>query len=564
MKILSLKLCGFESFSEETSFQLDRTYNDFVLFGEQEKQLEIFQCILGVLFGFSSEEKEDFRSKDTSNRVFTGLITIDLSEGTLLIERDFETDIVASLITKNNKSISVFQGKDSVSHAEKRAYIHKISSIFHLTDKQVLYEICTSVTSDDSLTLSSLLEILELLLEQKTKVKKYKEFYQAAKSIYNSLFKDGASSSPDNIQLLLKGAREQNHHIKQTMEKLKAESMAFDGIKLKLKKKIALSPDSIPENDPKILKKEILLWKELRLKKIAFEDKLKQIRDRQRYLQNVIREKFVIYKKLPDSFEEDIKNYGSLNTELSKEKENFNELRNQINENTILYSIYKRRRNISLFIVPPLVFGLSYFIFGPYWLFNIPETLFATLLVIFYFGHKMNTLKIQRYHLDVDYHLTQKSIQNLRDKLKATREASPLVEDADFSETHIERFKEFINTRKELRQLFEAEHKIEEELNTPLYNEKLPELIQKYASIIDIERDDLESFLDELTSNNKSIEDLKYIKESKSYAEIDKLISVYEIIIGDFVHLLDKYEIQIGSLVEKSKMQTSLSPSTST
>ena len=563
MKILSLKLCGFESFSEETSFQLDRTYNDFVLFGDQNKQLEIFRYILGVLFGFSFEEKEDFRSKDANNRVFTGLLTIELPEGTLLIERDFETDIVASLITKNNKSVSVFQGKDSVSYGEKRAYIHTIRSIFHLTDKQVLYEICTSVTSDDSLTLSSLLEILELLLGQKTKVKKYKELYQAAQSIYNSLFKEGASSAPDNLRLLLQEARQQSRRIKQTMEKLKAESMAFDNIKLKLKKKIALSADSIPENDPKILKKEILLWRELRSKKIVFEDKLKQIRDRQRYLQNVIREKFVIYKKLPDSFEEDIRNYGSLNTELNKAKENLNELRNQINENTVFHSIYKRRRNISLVLFPLLTFGLSYFIFGPYWLFNIPETLFAALLVIFYFGHKMNTLKIQRYHLDVDYHLTQKSIQSLKEKLKATRETSPLVEDADFSETHIERFKEFVNIRKELRQLFEAEHKIEKELNTPLYNKKLPQLIQKYASIIDIERDDLESFLDDLTGNNKNIEELKYIKESRAYAEIDKLASVYKIIIGDFVHLLDKYEIQIGSLVEKSKMQTSLSPSTS-
>ena len=556
MKILSLKLCGFESFSDEALFQLDRTYNDFVLFGKKEKQLKIFRCILGVLFGFNSEEKENFRSTDNKNRVFTGLITIDLSEGTLLIERDFETDIVASIITKNNKSISVFQGKDSVSHGEKRTYIHKIGSIFHLTDKQVLYDICTSVVSADSSSLSSFLEILELLLEQKIKVKKYKELYQAAKSIYNSLFKDGASSDPDNIRLLLKGAREQNHHIKQTLEKLKAESMTFDGIKSKLKKKIGLSLEGIPENDPKVFKKDVLLWKELRLKKIALEDKLKQIRERRRYLQNVIKEKFVIYKKLPDSFEEDIKIYGALNTELHKEKENFNEFRNKLNENTILYSIYKRRRTISLFIVPPLVFGLSYSIFGPYWLLNIPETLFAALLVIFYFGHKMNALKIQRYHLDVDYHLTQKNIHNLKDKLKAKRDTTPLVEDADFSETHVKRFKEFIKIRKELQHLSEAEHKIEEKLNTPLYKEKLPELIQKYASLIDIERDDLESFLDELTSNGQSIEDLKYIKESKSYAEIVRLISVYETIIGDFVHLLDKYEIQIGSLVEKSKLHT--------
>ncbi len=562
MKILSLKLCGFESFSDEVSFQLDRTYNDFVLFGEEEKQLKIFRCILGVLFGFSVEEKEDFRSKGSNNRVFTGLITIDLSEGTLLIERDFETDIVASIITKDKKSISVFQGKDIVLHAEKRAYIHKLNSIFHITDKEIIYDICTSLIEDDSLTLSSLLEILELLLGQKLKIKKYKELYQGAKSIFNSLFGDVANLNPDNIQLLLKGAREQNYHIKKTLEKLKADSMAFSRIELKLKKKIEPTLEGIPENDPNVFKKDVLLWKKLRLNKITFEEKLKQIRDRQRYLQKLIREKFVIYKKLPDSFEEDIKIYGTLNNQLSKEKENFNELRSKINENTILYSIYKRRRTISLFIVPPVVFALSYLIFGPNWLFNIPETLFATLVVVFYFGHKMNTLKIQRYHLDVDHHLVQKNIRDIKTKLKAMRESSPLVEDADFSDTHVERFKEFVKTRKELRRLFEVEQKIENKLNTAMYNEKLPELIQKYASLIDIERDDLESYLDEFTSNDKSLEDLKYIKESKSYAEIDRLKSIYEIIIGDFVHLLDKYEIQIGSLLEKSKMQASLSQNT--
>ena len=563
MKILSLKLCGFESFSDEALFQLDRTYNDFVLFGEEEKQLKIFQCILGVLFGFNIEEKEDFRSKDNNNRVFTGLITIDLSEGVLLIERDFETDIVASIITNNKKSFPVFQGKDTVLHAEKRAYIHKLNSIFHLTDKHVLYDICTSALDDNSLTLSSLLDMLELLLEQKLKIKRYKKLHKAAKTIYNSLFKDKKTLSPDNISLVLKGAREQYYHIKQTLEQLKAESMAFDGIGLRLKKRIGPTLEGIPENDPGEFKKEVLLWKKLRSNKVAFENKLKQIRERQRYLQNLIREKFVIYKKLPDSFEEDIKIYSSLNSKLTKEKEHFNELRSEINENTLLYSVYKRRRAISLFIFPPLVFGLSYFIFGPNWLFNIPETLFAVLLVIFYFGHKMNTLKVQRYHLDVDYHIVQKNIRDLNDKLRLKRETTPLVEDADFSDTHVERFKEFIHTKKELRRLSKAEHKIKKMLNTPLYNEKLPELIRKYASLINIERDDLEHYLDEFIRNDKSFEELKYIKESRSYAEIDRLKSIYDIIIGDFVHLLDKYEIQIGSLVEKSKMHTSLSSSAS-
>ena len=563
MKILSLKLCGFSSFADETVFQLDQTYNDFVLYGESEKQLKIFQSILGVLFGFTSEEKDSFRDHGGKSKVFTGLITIDLDNRTLLIERDFETDIVASILMSDKKSKPVFQGKDFVDQDDNRAYIHMIRSIFHITDKQVIYDICTSIFEKDALTLSSLVEILELLLGQKLKITYYKRLSHSANSIYESLFENEDTNDREHSALITRGAREQSNHLKQTIEKLNAEIRVFEEIGDKIKRKIEPRVGLLPMDNPQDFKDEVLLWKKLRKNKIDCEQKLKLIRDRRRYLQNLIRNELFIYKKLPDSFEQDIKEYAFLTTKLEQEKENFYNLRSRLHENKILSSTLRRRRNVVTIAVTPLVFLLSYFVLGPNWLFIIPETILSFLIIIFYYGHKIYTLKAQYYQEDADYQIAQKNINELEEQRKVIAENAPLVEDIEFSEIHIERFKKYKSIKNEMRRLIQSAEKLEHILSNKMYKDKLPELIHKYASFVDIERDDLETYLDEFLHHNKNLEDLKYLKESKGYAEIDRLKSIYEIIKEGFVSLLDKYDVQLSAEgsdeFSELKMRTSYS-----
>ncbi|HGY54143.1 MAG TPA: hypothetical protein ENK44_00445 [Caldithrix abyssi] len=563
MKILSLKLCGFNSFADETVFQLDQTYNDFVLYGESEKQLKIFQSILGVLFGFTSEEKDSFRDHGGKSKVFTGLITIDLDNRTLLIERDFETDIVASILMSDKKSKPVFQGKDFVDQDDNRAYIHMIRSIFHITDKQVIYDICTSIFEKDALTLSSLVEILELLLGQKLKITYYKRLSHSANSIYESLFENEDTNNREHSALITRGAREQSNHLKQTIEKLNAEIRVFEEIGDKIKRKIEPRVGLLPMDNAQDFKDEVLLWKKLRKNKIDCDQKLKLIRDRRRYLQNLIRNELFIYKKLPDSFEQDIKEYALLTTKLEQEKENFYNLRSRLHENKILTSTLRRRRNVVTIVVTPLVFLLSYFVLGPNWLFIIPETILSFLIIIFYFGHKIYTLKAQYYQEDADYQITQKNIKELEEQRKAIAENAPLVEDIEFSEIHIERFKKYKSVKNEMMRLIQSAEKLEHILSNKMYKDKLPELIRKYASFVDIERDDLETYLDEFLHHNKNLEDLKYLKESKGYAEIDRLKSIYEMIKEGFVSLLDKYDVQLSAEgsdeFSELKMRTSYS-----
>ena len=103
MQITSLNLSGFKYFDLDTQINFKDNNNQLLSNSESEQKYYLFEVILGVLFGLPSEEKINFRDLDGTVHTFTGMLTIEFSDRTMLIERDFETDFVACLLSSQKE-----------------------------------------------------------------------------------------------------------------------------------------------------------------------------------------------------------------------------------------------------------------------------------------------------------------------------------------------------------------------------------------------------------------------------------------------------------------------------
>ncbi len=73
----------------------------------------------------------------------------------------------------------------------------------------------------------------------------------------------------------------------------------------------------------------------------------------------------------------------------------------------------------------------------------------------------------------------------------------PLLKDTRYIDTHIERFRKFRQYLNELQTIQKKESAVLETLNAEPYSQKLAALEEKYKTRIDIQRPDLEEYLNE-------------------------------------------------------------------
>ena len=138
MQISSLNLSGFKYFDLDTQINFKDKNSQLLSNSDSEQKYYLFEVILVVLFGLTSEEKINFRDLDGTVHTFTGMLTIEFADRTMLIERDFETDFVACLISSKKEVKPFYQGKDIILNGAPRPYIKMLNEFFSITEKDVI------------------------------------------------------------------------------------------------------------------------------------------------------------------------------------------------------------------------------------------------------------------------------------------------------------------------------------------------------------------------------------------------------------------------------------------
>ena len=111
MIIKDIKFAGFKHKDNVSGLDLSKIEAKSILSERGENKSFLFKSLLGIVFGFSDDEKEYY--KDSNALVFTGLVDLKFENYTLHIERDFETNIIALLSENDKDQKAVYQGKDN-------------------------------------------------------------------------------------------------------------------------------------------------------------------------------------------------------------------------------------------------------------------------------------------------------------------------------------------------------------------------------------------------------------------------------------------------------------------
>lgn len=511
MQIISLNLSGFKNYDLNTQLNFRDQNNSAIFEREFEQKDFIFESILGVVYGLSAEEKERFRKAES--KVFTGLVTLDFAERTLLIERDFETDFVACLLATPQKIKPFFQGKDIIRSAENRPYLQLLKSLFPITDKNLILEICYNSAPNKAMTLSDLFDTLYLLLSPQIKIAEARNLIQESKLTQEN-FRIPAIEAPLNEQIdFLKWKRAY------LIDLLKVDSK-IDEIDHDLEK-LQLLINSIQNKDhklesalselksyyPKIFnhnalqfRADVLLWKSLRDNKIQREVKLENTTTRLKKIQRLIHSDFLNYQDIPKTFEDDINRYQNLKTELSLKEERLVLSDEKLMAMEKQLKLRQKKRRFVLFLLPLLIFLLSYIILGSFWLFIIPETLIVIFAILLYFGHLNETIRADIFNLNEERRMTEFGIREIKHQIIQLIESNPLFKDEEHLALHVDRFrkyKDYLNELKEMKKLKTALYDL---LNSEPYTKQIAAYEEKYAELININRPDLEQYLDDFVN----------------------------------------------------------------
>ena len=264
MEIISLELSGFKNYESKTLLGFLDKNNKLIFDTHGPEKLFFFETILGVIFGFENIEKEKFRGDPSINKTFTAMITMKLDQRTMIIERDFETDFVACLISDANTTHSIFQGKDYIEDNRSRPYLQVIKSIFQIIDKELFLEVAYQLTDYEKSKFSELLNILYFLLapnfkfseanllisscktiaqesvaaqKNQSQTDKYRSLYLAVEHLIKiKNYEEYIQSDKSKLELLIKKLQERHDLSRQTKNILntKFSGMSpFDPIQLK-------------------------------------------------------------------------------------------------------------------------------------------------------------------------------------------------------------------------------------------------------------------------------------------------------------------------------------------
>ena len=520
MQIVSLNLSGFKHFDSNTQLDLSKSDNPLLTDTSQQTIEFLFDSILGILYGLGDDEKLRFRHPES--KIFTGMLTMQFASRNMLIERDYETGFVACLLATPQKAKPLFQGKDDPNNHQNRHYMHMFHSIFPVANKSILKMICYEILKPAPKTLNQLLEIFYLLMSPLIKVSEVRHLLQIEKfnlqGSENQLINDPGQGQRNylkwkknilhkmqkafSLMLIIEEDIKQLHDLVETIRSDPQQShTAVESLKNEF-------PRIYKQNGIQ-LREDILQWKNLNEEKRQLEAKLEKILNRQEQIQRVVQSDFQPYRDIPPTFQKDIENYRNLKKLLASKNQLIQDNRKELNHKEAELKQRRGKRWLLLLLLPVLTFFLSYYFLGPFWLFIIPETLIVTFAVLLYFGHLNENIRAEIFHLGEETRIKEFQARDIENEIKAIVQSHPLVKDEAHWDLHIERFKKYMDYYHEYKNLKKLQAKLMETLKSDPYTRQLAQLEEKYASLIQLNRSDLENYLDRFVNEQNRFNALK-------------------------------------------------------
>ncbi len=571
MRIESLQISGFKGYEHATSINFFDQHGNLIFDTDGEERLFIFQAILGIIFGFTPEEKKQFRGDQTINQTFTGLVTLSLDQKTVFIERDFETDIIACLLSDSISSRPIFQGKDLVGNGYSRPYLDMLRSIFPIVDKSLYLEILQDEINEGK-SLSSLLNALYLLFSPRFNLNKVRFLISKSEEYMNSL--DPSRLDSQNLSQLghfkeclifLKSLRTMREQLKDDQERLgrllhKIRHRNLQ--KNELLKELEESYATIMDQNPILLRAEILLWKSLTQMKEKNQKDLKEIRRRINEIEQEIQIDFQEYNQLPSSAERELKRYEEDLKKIEELQKKIDQVDTEIKLNEVKFKTWKTVKIFFVGLFAPLSFVLSYIAFNS-WFLIIPEAFFFFLIFFFLFGHYHSKIREKLLNLQEDKDIFRKHQHDIQQEIETMRKKWFFLKDEKNFELHRERLHEYRELQQELKQLKRKEQRIVQILNQPNITRQLKSFQEKYSSLVDVHRADLEAYLDrfvqlknELSSIEGSSVDPPVIQELqkiiKDYQQAVQQLKTVDEDLSERLHL-HQYNLPIDQILDAVK-----------
>ncbi|NOX88088.1 MAG: hypothetical protein GXO77_03610 [Calditrichaeota bacterium] len=568
MRIESLQISGFKGYEQTTTINFFDEHGNLIFDTEGEERIFIFKAILGIIFGFSPDEKKHFRGDVALNQTFTGLVTLVLDQKTVLIERDFETDIIACLLSDNSSSRPIFQGKDIVENGYSRPYLEMLRSIFPIVDKSLYLEILQEEIYEGS-SLSNLLHSLYLLLSPRFNLNKVRHLISKSEAYITTI--DTSRLDSKNLEQLnqfreclvfLKSVAHFRQQLKSDLDKfnqLLRKIRQRDIHKDAILNQIEESFKELHGHNPILLRAEILLWKSLAQMKEQNEAELKKVRQRKDEIEHILQIDLAEYNQLPDFIDKEIKKYQDNNKKIQKTQKKIEVLDTEIKLNEVKYNTWKTVKLFFLGFVTPISFILSYIAFNS-WFLIIPEAFFFFLIFLFLFGHYHSKIRERLLNFQEERDIFQKRINDTLKEQKVLQQKWYFLKDKKSFHIHEERLNKFKALKTELRHLKQQEDRIRQNLSQPSLTRQLQTFKQKYGGLVDINRPDLEDYLDKfvrLKSELSSIETSEV--EPPVIQEIQKIIKDYRDAIHQLKHIeeelserlhLHQYNLAVDKILE--------------
>ncbi len=538
MIIQDINLTGFKSFDVTTGLDLTLIENKSILSARGENKRFLFSALLAILYGLSEEEKAAFKDKESI--VFTGRTNLKFDDYILHIERDFETGIVAVLSEGKNKSKPIFQGKDIDLGDKERPYIHILESFFSIIDKSFLMEVCSNTLQIDKSTFGEVLDLLYLFLRPKFKLAAIRRLIDSSTKIItetragnNNLH--GLQESKTRVQLLknIKKINQSATSIKSDISKFKKYWNLFStmpqrngGTDATLKQRYPL----IYSQDASKIKKDMQVLQKLQTNYKEIYREIQNLNNNKTEYDTLLNQKLLVYANLPDTFIEDFQHYQHLSIDLAHMKNEYDKLAIKIGTLQIALNQKKKNERLTYTFVLILILGLGLILF-PQEIIHILGVMGLAAGSIFLIFRKIKQniiFIIETTHLKQS--LQKKKIKAVEKDIVNLRNQSYLLDDLEYIDTHIERFKKYKQVKYKLEMIRNKKLALQRKLSSHEYSEMLPKLERQYKDLLALNPEEgLDTYLNEFEKlqNHADAKDWAIIKSEK-LLPLQKIIVKYQ------------------------------------
>ncbi len=562
MIIQDINLSGFKSVDPKSGLDLKTIENKSILSARGENKRFLFKSLLGIIYGLQENENADF--KDNESLIFTGRTNLKFDDYILHIERDFETGIVAVLSEGKNKQTPIFQGKDIASENNGRPYFQILESFFSINDKYFLIEICSENLNSEKSTFGDLLDLLYLFLRPKFKLAAIRKLIDSCKSIISNngngiQHQTKVNQSTANLQLLknAKKIEQSRMSLKSDIGKFQSYKQTFPEVPQQYTKEMDANLKQrfplIYNLDAKKIKTEVQYLKGLQQNHSEIYKQIQALNDEKTECSVLLNQKLLVYANLPDTFIEDFQQYQHLSIDLAHLKNEYDKL--SIRIGTLQLELKRKKKNelltysISLFTI--FLIGLIAF---PSQIFEIIGVVLITAVLEFLVFRKIkqNILFIIETN-ELKQSILKRKIKNAETNIADLRNQSYLLDDLEYIDTHIERFKKYKQVKSKVKHLREKKLSLQKQLESESFIITLPKLERKYKNLLTLKPEQgLNNYLDEFEKTQDAAQ-----KITSSPQISDKLIPMQKIIVKyqTILKELDKTKEYIKDFLETDDLE---------